>query len=233
MYDVLVVGCGLSGMVVARRMAEKGKHVLILEKRNHIGGNIYDYRDENGVLVQKYGPHVFFTDDENIENYITRFVQVNYFYPECRTYIDGKSIPIPFNFASIDLLYGELEAAELKELLISEFAPRKIVSVLDIVNSKTPQIHKYGQFMYENEYRKYSAKQWGRPIEEIEPSVFMRVPVYLSYDKAYLRNKYQYMPEGGFTRLAQKIIEHENIKVALNCDALNRLIADADNFFRA
>lgn len=229
MYDVLIVGCGLCGMVVARELADKGKKVHIIERRNHIGGNIYDYRDENGVLVQKYGPHVFFTDDESIEKYITRFTQIDYFYPECRTYISGKAIPIPFNFASIDLLYSDLEAAELKELLISEFAPRKIVSVLDVVNSKIPQIHKYGQFMYENEYRKYSAKQWGRPIEEIEPSVFMRVPVYLSYDKAYLRNKYQYMPEGGFTRLAQRIIEHENIKVTLNCDALNSLTVDADN----
>lgn len=229
MIDILIVGCGLSGMVVARELAERGLKVLILEKRDHIGGNIYDYRDKNNVLVQKYGPHVFFTDNENIEKYVTRFTPVNYFYPECRTYIGGRAIPIPFNFASIDLLYSESQATQLKELLIGEFAPKKIVSVLDVVNSKTPQIHEYGQFMYENEYRKYSAKQWGRPIEEIDPSVFMRVPVYLSYDNAYLKSKYQYMPEGGFTKLAQKILEHENIEVELNCDALNKLTIDYDN----
>lgn len=224
MYDVLVVGCGLCGMVVARELAEKGKKVHIIERRDHIGGNIYDYYDENGILVQKYGPHVFFTDNEKIEEYITRFVPVHSFYPECRTFIDGKAIPMPFNFASIDMIYEDRAYADkLKESLINEFGENTIVSVVDVLNSDIREISEYGRYMYEHEYRKYSAKQWGRPIETIDPSVFLRVPVYISEKKSYLRQNYQYMPEGGFTELSKKLINHPNISIELGTDALDFL----------
>lgn len=222
-WDMLVVGSGLSGMVIAHEAAQCGKRVLILEKRDHIGGNIFDYRDQNGVLVQKYGPHVFFTDDKNIEKYISQFVPVESFYPECRTYIEGKSIPMPFNFASIDILYEKEEAETLKEALLSEFAPKKIVSVMDVVNSKKEMIHEYGMYMYEHEYKKYTFKQWGIPIEKIDLSVFMRVPVYLSYKSAYLMKKYQFMPQGGFANLAVRMLDNPNIRVELCSDALPRL----------
>ena len=224
MYDVLVVGCGLCGMVVARELADKGKKVHIVERRDHIGGNIYDYYDENGILVQKYGPHVFFTDNEEIEKYITRFVPVHSFYPECRTFIDGKAIPMPFNFASIDMIYEDQTYADkLKNSLINEFGENTIVSVVDVLNSDIREISEYGRYMYEHEYRKYSAKQWGRPIETIDPSVFLRVPVYISEKKSYLRQNYQYMPEGGFTELARQLINHPNITVELGTDALDFL----------
>lgn len=227
MYDYLIVGCGLSGMVVARELAEAGKKVHIIERRDHIGGNIYDYKDENGILVQKYGPHVFFTDNERIEEYINKFKSVDYYYAECRTYIDGKAIPMPFNFKSIELIYGDsLFAEKLKQELIDEFGEESIVSVVDVINSKNDDIHKYGMYMYEHEYRKYSAKQWGKPIEDIDPSVFMRVPVYISYKKTYLKAKYQYMPKGGFTELARSILNHENIEVELSVDALDDIVFD-------
>lgn len=229
MYDYLIVGCGLSGMIVARELAEAGKKVHIVERRDHIGGNIYDYTDENGILVQKYGPHVFFTDNVEIENYIKRFIPVEYFYPECRTYIDGKAIPMPFNFKSIELIYDDsLFTEKLKQELIDEFGEGSIVSVVDVINSKNDDIHKYGMYMYEHEYRKYSAKQWGKPIEDIDPSVFMRVPVYISYKKPYLKAKYQYMPKGGFAELAKSILNHRNIEVELSVDALEDIVLDAD-----
>lgn len=229
MYDYLIVGCGLSGMIVARELAEAGKKVHLIERRNHIGGNIYDYKDENGILVQKYGPHVFFTDNVEIENYIKRFIPVEYFYPECRTYIDGKAIPMPFNFKSIELIYDDSRFVEkLKQELIDEFGEGSIVSVVDVINSKNDDINKYGMYMYEHEYRKYSAKQWGKPIEDIDPSVFMRVPVYISYKKPYLKAKYQYMPKGGFTELAKSILNHRNIEVELSVDALEDIVLDAD-----
>lgn len=137
MYDYLIVGCGLSGMIVARELAEAGKRVHIIERRDHIGGNIYDYKDANGILVQKYGPHVFFTDNEDIEKYVTRFVPVEYYYAECRTYIDGKAIPMPFNFKSIDLIYEDASFTEkLKCDLIAEFGENSIVSVVDVINIK-------------------------------------------------------------------------------------------------
>lgn len=229
MFDVLIVGCGLCGMVIARELAENGKKVHIIDKRSHIGGNIYDYYDENGILVQKYGPHLFFTDNAKIEEYITRFVKVNAFYPECRTYIGGKAIPMPFNFCSIDLIYEDANYAKrLKSLLVEEFGADSIVSVVDVINSQVSEIHEYGIYMYEHEYRKYSAKQWGKPIESIDPSVFMRVPVYISDKKPYLRQEYQYLPEGGFTELAKKMLAHDNISVDLNRNALDMLEVDWD-----
>lgn len=232
MFDVLIIGCGLSGIVIARDQAEKGKRVKIIDRRNHIGGNIYDYIDENGVLVQKYGPHVFFTDDENIEKYITQYVPVYPFYPECRTYIDGQPIPIPFNFESIKKIYGETEyAKELESDLINEFGIDSIVAVTDLLDSKKETIRNYGTYMYQHEYRKYSAKQWGKPIEEIDPSVFKRVPVYISNKKPYLRQKFQYMPEGGFTHMAAKMLNHKNITVELSVEALDHIKIINDKVF--
>lgn len=230
MFDILVVGCGLSGIVIARELAEKGLKVKIVEKRNHIGGNIYDFYDENGILVQKYGPHVFFTDDASVEQYIRKYVPIDYFYAECKTYIAGKAIPMPFNFSSIDLIYENHDYADaLKQKLIEEFGTGAIVSVVDVMNSKVKEIHEYGMYMYENEYRKYSAKQWGKPIEDIDPSVFMRVPVYISEKKEYMRQKYQFMPRGGFTNLADIMLNHANISVELNKDALENININSQN----
>lgn len=229
MFDVLIVGCGLCGMVAARELAERGKKVHIIEKRNHVGGNIYDFYDENGILIQKYGPHVFFTDNAEIEKYITKFSEVEPFYAECRTFIDGKYIPMPFNFSSIDMIYEDAQYADdLKRDMEQEFGENSIVSVLDVIDSDKEKIHKYGMYMFEHEYRKYSAKQWGREIEEINPEVFMRVPVYVSYKKEYMSQKYQYMPCGGFTELAKKILRHEKISVETGQDALHVLEVDYD-----
>lgn len=232
MCDVIVIGCGLSGMVIAREQAERGKKVKIVDRRDHIGGNIYDYVDENGVLVQKYGPHLFFTDNPSIKEYITRFLPVYSFYPECRTYIEGKPIPMPFNFESIRLLYGDsLQAKRLKDDLIEEFGLNAVVAVTDLLDSNNDSVRNYGKYMYEHEYRKYSAKQWGKPIEEIDPSVFKRVPVYISNKKPYLNQKYQFMPIGGFTELSRKLIEHVNITVELSTEAISHIILDKDKVF--
>lgn len=221
--DCLIIGCGLCGMAAARRIAESGKQVSIIEKRDHIGGNIYDYYNTDGILVQRYGPHSFFTDKKEIKDYVENFLPTQDSFVECQTIINGQAIPMPFNFKSIDLLYSKEKANDLKKRLLSAFPHQEIVSVTSLVEHPDPLIKSYGEFMFQNEYRLYSAKQWGRPIDSIEPAVFNRVPVYLSYRKPYQRHPYQFLPVGGFTELSTKIISHPNISLTLNEDALSHL----------
>lgn len=233
MWDIVIVGCGLSGMVVARKFADLGKKVLIIERRNHIGGNLYDRIDHNGFLVQEYGPHCFFTNDPSIEPYIQRFADTEECFVECKTMINGKALSMPFNFETIDLLYNKEDAFKLKTILREYFKGKEIVAVTDLLYSKNPKIVEYGNFMYENEYKLYSAKQWGRNIEEISPEVFKRVPVYLSYKKEYQSHAYQFLPVGGFTKLAENMVNDDNIEIMLNYDALsnNRLIIEKGKAF--
>lgn len=221
--DCLIVGCGLSGMVVARTLAERGRRVHILERRGHIGGNIYDYRDENGFLVQKYGPHSFFTEHKEVKEYIQRFMPVRDCYLEYVTMIGGRPFPMPFNFKAIDMLYEPEKAAALKEHLLAAFPGQETVAVAALVGHEDELIAEYGRFMYENEYRLYTAKQWGRPIETISPEVFGRVPVYLSYKWEYEPHTYQFVPEEGFTALAKRMLDHPNITFELEQDALAQL----------
>ena len=226
MYDVIIIGCGLAGMISARYFCDNGYKVLILEKRSHIGGNIYDEVDESGFLVQKYGPHCFFTDDERIKPYVERFVGTEDCFVKCKTKINGKDIPMPFNFESIDIIYDKTTAEELKQCLNQAFGDKKIVSVTDLLNCSDELIQDYGKFMYENEYKLYSAKQWGRDISEISPAVFHRVPVYLSYADQYQSSKYQFLPKGGFTKFSEELINSELIDVRTSVDAIAENIVE-------
>lgn len=224
----IVIGCGLSGMVIARELAEYGYKVIIYEKRSHIGGNIFDEYTNDGLLIQKYGPHCFFTEHKEIKDYIERFIDVENCYVECETHINGKSLPMPFNFKTIDLLFEKKEAEILKSHLKLSFPKQEIVSVTDLLECEDSLVNEYGKFMYEYEYKLYTAKQWGRNIDEISPSIFKRVPVYLSYRSSYQKHEYQFLPRGGFTKLAASILNHANIEVRLNIDASEFISFDAE-----
>lgn len=202
------------------------RSVHILERRSHIGGNIYDYDHEDGLLVQKYGPHCFFTEHQEIREYVERFAPVRDCFQECVAMIDGKVFPMPFNFRSIDMLYDGGKARELKSRILHAFQGREFVAVAELNGHEDELIAEYGRFMYENEYRLYTAKQWGRPIESVSPSVFGRVPVYLSYKRVYEPHAYQFVPEKGFTDLAKRMLDHPLISYELNVDALSRLRLD-------
>ena len=220
-YDVLIVGAGLTGSLIARHFGDLGKKVLILEKRNHIAGNLFDFVDENGILVQKYGPHVFHTNDETVNSLIHKFVDTKPYLTRCSVFMHGKFTPSPFNFKTIDQFYSEEEAKALKQMLLSSYPNKKQVTIVDLLASKNKSIKQYADFLFKSDYSLYTAKQWGIKPENIDPSVLKRVPVLLNYDEQYFYDKYQYMPIGGFTNFIKNILDNENIDVVLNHDFLD------------
>jgi len=216
-YDYVVVGCGFCGSVIARRLAdEKNKKVLILEKRPHVAGNMYDEFDEHGILVQRYGVHVFRTDHESIFNYLSRFTEWFDYSITCLSEIKGKKVPVPFNFTCIDAFFSD-KSKVLKDKLIKMFGIDR-VPVLSLINSDDPDVKEFGTFLFEYDYRPYTAKQWGRDPFDIDVSILERVRIELSYDDRFFTNRYQCIPKHGFTKTFERMLDHPNITVKLNTD---------------
>ena len=235
MADCIVVGCGFSGAVIARRLAEeKGDRVLILERRPAIGGNMYDGPDEAGVLVQRYGPHIFHTGNERAFHFIEPYSEWIPYEHRVRGRIGGKLVPIPFNFTSLEALFPAEQAGAIEGKLRGAFPGKTRVSVLELLEQEEESIRSFGEYVYENVFRNYTAKQWGTPIDRVDRSTINRVPVVLGTDDRYFSDTIQQMPTGGFTRLFERMLDHPNITVRLNCDALTRLRLDektGDIFF--
>lgn len=221
--DCLIVGCGLSGCVVARHLAEQGKQVVIWERRDHIGGNMYDYVDEHGFLVQQYGPHIFHTKKKELYDYMCRFEQWQNFKLVCGAAWDGKYTPTPFNFTTIDTFYPAEQAAALKEKLQRAFPGRETATVVEVLGHSDPDVRGYAEFLFENDYAPYTAKQWGISAKEIDPSVLQRVPLRFSYGQGYFDDPHETMPEHSFTTFFRNLLDHPNIKVELGVEALARL----------
>ena len=226
--DYLVVGCGLSGAVIARHLAENGKKVTIWERRDHIGGNMFDYTDEHGFLVQKYGPHTFHTKNKALYDYMCRFEKWNPYKLTCGAVWDGKYTPTPFNFTTIDTFYSEKDATVLKEKLKTAFDGRETATVVEVLQHPDPDIRGYAEFLFENDYAPYTAKQWGVSPKEIDPSVLKRVPLRFSYNIGYFDDAYEVMPANSFTDFFKNILNHQNIEVKLGIDALEHLKADGE-----
>ncbi len=221
--DYLVVGCGLSGAVVARHLAQQGKQVTIWERRDHIGGNMYDYVDEHGFLVQKYGPHTFHTKIKHLYDYMCQYEQWEPYRLTCGAVWDGKYTPTPFNFSTIDTFYPEDKAQALKQKLTEAFAGRETATVVEVLEHPDPDIRGYAQFLFSNDYAPYTAKQWGVDPSEINPSVLKRVPLRFSYNVGYFDDAYEVMPRHSFTRFFENLLDHPNIRTELGVDALEHL----------
>lgn len=226
--DCLVIGCGLSGAVLARHLAEQGKQVVIWERRDHIGGNMYDYMDSHGVLVQQYGPHIFHTSVQRVWEYMNRFEQWQDYKLVCGAVWDGKYTPTPFNFTTIDTFYEAEEAKALKEKLSAAFQGRETSTVVEVLEHPDPDIRGYAEFLFANDYAPYTAKQWGMDPKDIDPSVLKRVPLRFSYDQGYFSDKYEAMPQHSFTRFFENLLDHPNISVQLGVEALEHLKVDGD-----
>lgn len=227
--DALVVGCGLTGSVIARCMAERGKHVEIWERRDHIGGNMYDYVDEHGFLVQKYGPHTFHTNKKFLYDYMCRFEQWQDYKLTCGAVWNGKYTPTPFNFSTIDTFFPEKKAKLLKEKLKAAYAGREFATVVEVLENPDPDIRGYAEYLFQNDYAPYTAKQWGVSPAEIDPSVLKRVPLRFSYGEGYFDDSYQVMPIHSFTRFFENLLGHPNITVKLGVNALDRLSVSSDS----
>ena len=228
MYDVIIVGAGTAGCVAARELAEQGKKVLIIEKKNHIAGNCYDEKDEYGVLIHVYGPHIFHTGKENVYEFLSRFTDWYEFRHEVVANVHGQYMPVPFNLHTLKAAYGKEKARELEEKLVSVYGMGTKVPILDLMNHEDADLQMIGKFVYDNIYVYYTMKQWGKKPEEIDPAVTARVPVNISYDNGYFGDKYQGVPLYGFTPMFEKMIAHENIKVELSVEA-GEVLAIEDN----
>lgn len=216
MYDYLIIGAGLSGSVAAERLASQfGKKILIIEKRNHIAGNVYDEYDENGILVHKYGPHLFHTNSRNVFEYLSGFTSWRFYEHHVLARLDGKLIPLPVNRKTINILYGlqlkdESETERFLSGIRTKFDP--------VLNSEQIIMNRAGAEIFERLFKKYTQKQWGISADKLLPGVCGRIPVRLNEDCRYFTDTYQYIPEQGYTAMVKKMLSHKNIDVVLDQD---------------
>ena len=224
----LVIGCGLCGSVIARHLAEKGVQVEIWDRRNHIGGNMYDHRDEHGFLIQDYGPHTFHTKDKSLYEYMCRFATWKPYKLTCGAVWNNKYTPTPFNFTTIDTFYSKEKAEALKTKLQAAYAGQPTATVVDVLQNPDADIRGYAEYLFQNDYAPYTAKQWGVSPSEIDPSVLKRVPLRFSYDVGYFDDAYEAMPAESFTAFFEKLLNHPNIQVKLGVEALEHLQVEQD-----
>ncbi|CAN5702753.1 UDP-galactopyranose mutase [soil metagenome] len=215
MFDYLIVGAGFAGSVLAERLANgSDKKVLICDKRPHIAGNAFDFYNDEGILIHKYGPHIFHTNSREVFDYLSRFTEWREYQHRVLASVDGMLLPIPINLDTINKLYGlNLTAFEVEEFFAS------LAEKCDVIRtSEDVVVSKVGRELYEKFFRNYTLKQWGLDPSELDASVTSRVPTRTNRDDRYFTDSFQAMPKHGFTRMFEKILAHANIKIMLNCD---------------
>jgi UDP-galactopyranose mutase len=215
MFDYLIVGAGFAGSVLAERLAAgSNKKVLICDKRPHIGGNAYDHYNDDGILVHKYGPHIFHTNSREVFEYLSRFTEWRSYQHRVLASVDGQLVPIPINLDTINKLYGlNLTSFEVEEFFKSVAEP-----VGQIRTSEDVVVSAVGRELYEKFFRNYTRKQWGLDPSELDASVTSRVPTRTNRDDRYFTDTYQAMPLHGYTRMFERMLNHPNIKIMLNTD---------------
>ena len=219
MYDCIIVGAGIAGATVARKLAEESnKKVLVLERRNHIGGNCYDKPDDHGILIHEYGPHIFHTGDEGVREFLSRFTEWYDFGHEVVAKVGDQLIPVPFNLNTLHMVYDKEKADRLEKKLIEEYGLDSRVPIMKLRESTDADVREIADYVYKNVFLYYTMKQWGQTPEEISPEVTGRVPVVISYDNRYFKDKYQSVPVDGFTPMFAAMLDHPNIEVRTGVD---------------
>ncbi len=224
----LVIGCGLSGAVIARLLADNGEKVLVIDRKNHIAGNIYDYNNDNGICIHKYGSHIFHTNNEKVWQFLNRFTSFNTYMHRVVALIDGIETTIPFNINALYDVFPHSLAKRLEENLLNNFQYNTKVPILEFQKQDDKDLKFLADYIYEKVFLHYTAKQWGKNPNEIDSSVTARVPVYISKDNRYFQDKYQGIPLNGYTKMVENILNHQNIEIKLNTDFKEFASEDSD-----
>ena len=215
LYDYLVVGAGFAGSVVAERLASQlGKKVLVIDRRPHVAGNAYDHPDAAGVLVHKYGPHIFHTNAPRIAEYLSQFTAWRPYEHRVLSYVDGQLLPFPINIDTINQLYG----LHLTEETVGDYLASVAEPVADIRTSEDVVVSKVGRDLYEKFFRGYTQKQWGLDPSQLDAGVAARVPARTNHDDRYFTDAFQQMPKDGYTAMFERMLDHPNITLMLGTD---------------
>lgn len=216
MFDYLVVGAGFAGAVSAERMARcYGKKVLVVDRREHIGGNAYDHYDAAGLLVHRYGPHIFHTNSEQVFQYLSQFTAWRGYQHRVLASVDGKLVPVPINLDTVNLLYNLNLGSEQE---VEEFFAAHAETRSSIRTSEDVVVSKVGRDLYEKLFRNYTRKQWGKDPSDLDAQVTARIPVRTNRDDRYFTDRFQAMPKHGYTRMFENMLDHPNISLELGCD---------------
>jgi len=225
MYDYLIVGCGFAGATLAERIAnELGKSVLIVDRRNHVGGNAYDFTDRNGIRVGKYGAHIFHTNSAKIWNYVARFAEFNGYVHTVDAFIDGQLYPLPLNLQTINKFFG----TDLTEQTVEAFLKSKSLKIKNPKTAEEMVLSKVGRELYEAFYQNYTIKQWGLHPRELDASVTARLPIRFNEDCRYFTDRWQGIPREGYENLFRNLLNFPGIEVLLNTSF--RLVESAVQF---
>lgn len=216
---ILVVGAGFSGATIANLLADKSdEQVLVVDKKDHIGGNCYDYRDKNGIMIHAYGSHIFHTNSEKVWAYLKQFTDFNTYMHKVVGLLDGIETHIPFNFNTLYDVFPKSYAELLEHKLLDNFNINTKVPILEFQKQDDDDLKYLANYVYEKIFLEYTTKQWGVSPTDVDGAVTARVPVYLSKDNRYFQDKYQGIPLNGYTEVIKNMLNHKNIRVQLNTD---------------